>query len=93
MPRVYCARLADGFRPFRARSAGASAARAARMRSSRTEAGAQAGAAAKAGKSGAADTVGTSVHEGIEIYELTEAGALLAGTIAGTKYWKDADLN
>jgi lipid-binding SYLF domain-containing protein len=57
------------------------------------EAGAQAGAAAKAGKSGAADTVGTSVHEGIEIYQLTEAGALLAGTIAGTKYWKDADLN
>ena len=57
------------------------------------EAGGQAGAAAKTGKSGAADTVGTSVHEGIEIYQLTEAGALLAGTIAGTKYWKDSDLN
>jgi lipid-binding SYLF domain-containing protein len=57
------------------------------------EAGGQAGAAAKAGKSGAAETVGTSVHEGIEIYQLTEAGALLAGTVAGTKYWKDGDLN
>jgi len=57
------------------------------------EAGAQAGAAAKAGKSGIADTVGTSVHEGIEIYQLTEAGAILASTVAGTKYWKDGDLN
>jgi lipid-binding SYLF domain-containing protein len=57
------------------------------------QAGAQGGVAAKAGKSGGADTIGTSVYEGIEIYQLTDTGLLMAGTIAGTKYWKDGDLN
>lgn len=57
------------------------------------QAGAQGGVAAKAGKTGGADTIGTSVYEGIEIYQLTETGVLMAGTVAGTKYWKDADLN
>jgi lipid-binding SYLF domain-containing protein len=57
------------------------------------EAGGQAGGVAKAGKSGGADTVGTSVHQGIEIIQLSETGAIVGATVAGTKYWKDADLN
>lgn len=57
------------------------------------QAGAQGGVAAKAGESGGADTIGTSVYEGIEVYQLTDTGLLMAGTIAGTKYWKDGDLN
>lgn len=57
------------------------------------ELGGQGGAAAKAGKSGAADTTGTSVHPGIEIIQLSETGAIVGVTVAGTKYWKDADLN
>jgi lipid-binding SYLF domain-containing protein len=57
------------------------------------ELGAQGGVAAKAGKSGAADTTGTSIHPGIEIIQLTETGAIAGVTLAGTKYWKDGDLN
>lgn len=57
------------------------------------EAGGQAGGVAKAGKSGAAETVGTSVHQGIEIIQLGENGAIIGSTVAGTKYWKDGDLN
>jgi len=57
------------------------------------EAGAQAGGVAKAGKTGGADTTGTSVHAGIEIIQLSETGAIMGATLAGTKYWKDGDLN
>jgi lipid-binding SYLF domain-containing protein len=57
------------------------------------DAGGQAGAVAKAGKTGVADTVGTSSHAGIEIIQLGENGAIVGGTVAGTKYWKDSDLN
>ncbi len=57
------------------------------------ELGGQAGGVAKAGKTGGADTVGTSIHPGIEIIQLSETGAIVGATLAGTKYWKDADLN
>lgn len=57
------------------------------------EAGGQAGGVAKAGKTGGADTAGTSVHPGIEIIQLSENGAIIGATVAGTKYWKDGDLN
>ena len=52
------------------------------------------------GKDGSIDT-GTSkgvadvsqAETAIEIYQITEAGVSLQATIAGTKYWKDDDLN
>jgi len=31
--------------------------------------------------------------EGIVLYQLTKTGALARGTVAGTKYWQDDDLN
>jgi lipid-binding SYLF domain-containing protein len=58
--------------------------------------GGEADATAKAGdkggavaKEGAADTGGNL----FEIYQLTDAGVALQATVAGTKYWKDKDLN
>ena len=50
------------------------------------KAGDKGGAAAK---EGAADTGGNV----FEIYQLTDTGAALQATVAGTKYWKDKDLN
>jgi len=58
--------------------------------------GGEADAAAKAGdkgaaasKEGAADTGGNL----FEIYQMTDTGVALQATVAGTKYWKDKDLN
>lgn len=58
--------------------------------------GAEADATAKAGekggaaaKEGAADT-GANVFE---IYQMTDTGVALQATVAGTKYWKDKELN
>lgn len=42
-----------------------------------------------AAKEGAADTGGNL----FEIYQMTDTGVALQATIAGTKYWKDKDLN
>ena len=42
-----------------------------------------------AAKEGAADTSGNL----FEIYQMTDAGVALQATVAGTKYWKDSDLN
>jgi lipid-binding SYLF domain-containing protein len=56
------------------------------------EADASAKAAQKGGaaaKEGAVDTGGNL----IEIYQMTETGFALQATIAGTKYWKDKNLN
>ena len=58
--------------------------------------GGEADAAAKAGKKG-----GSAAKEGgldtsgnlFEIYQMTETGFALQATIAGTKYWKDKELN
>ena len=57
------------------------------------EFGAQADAAAKSGEKGGAVGGEAYVETGIAIYQLTEAGVALQATIAGTKYWKDKDLN
>jgi lipid-binding SYLF domain-containing protein len=58
--------------------------------------GGEASATAKAGdkgggaaKEGAADAGGNL----FEIYQMTDTGAALQATVAGTKYWKDKDLN
>lgn len=57
------------------------------------EFGAQADAAAKAGKQGVAASDAASARDAIEIYQVTENGVILSLTVAGTKYWKDRDLN
>ena len=44
-----------------------------------------------AGKEGAGGT--GSMGSGIEIYELTESGLIARAGVAGTKYWKDSELN
>jgi len=58
--------------------------------------GGEASATAKAGdkgggaaKEGSADIAGNL----FEIYQMTDGGAALQATVAGTKYWKDKDLN
>jgi len=57
------------------------------------EFGGQADAAAKSGEKGGAAGGEAYVESGIDIYQMTEAGIALQATIAGTKYWKDKDLN
>jgi len=52
---------------------------------------ADAGAKAAAGKSGA--NAKTTFHNGIAIYQFTDAGLMAAADIAGTKYWKNDKLN
>lgn len=46
-------------------------------------------AGGQAGKSGGVDTGGNL----FEIYQMTDTGAALQATVAGTKYWKDKKLN
>jgi hypothetical protein len=57
------------------------------------EFGGHADAAAKAGEKGAAANVAGDITSGMEIYQFTESGIALQATIAGTKYWKDKELN
>ena len=57
------------------------------------EFGGHADAAAKAGEKGAAANVAGDITSGMEIYQFTKSGIALQATIAGTKYWKDDDLN
>jgi len=57
------------------------------------EFGGHADAAAKAGDKGGAVNVAGDITSGMEIYQFTESGIALQATIAGTKYWKDKDLN
>ncbi|MHC4166943.1 MAG: lipid-binding SYLF domain-containing protein [Planctomycetota bacterium] len=57
------------------------------------EFGGHADAAAKSGDSGAEVGVAGEVTGNMEIYNFTESGIALQATIAGTKYWKDAELN
>jgi lipid-binding SYLF domain-containing protein len=57
------------------------------------EFGGHADAAAKAGDTGAAANVAGDITSGMEIYQFTETGIALQATIAGTKYWKDNDMN
>ena len=57
------------------------------------EFGGHADAAAKSGDKGAAANVAGDVTSGMEIYQFTESGIALQATVAGTKYWKDKELN
>jgi len=58
--------------------------------------GGEADATAKAGDKGAAAAKEGGVDAGgnlFEIYQMTDTGVALQATVAGTKYWKDKDLN
>ena len=55
--------------------------------------GASADAAAKAGEAGGQAGTSADVTGDVEIYTITENGIALQAMIAGTKYWKDDDLN
>ena len=57
------------------------------------EFGGHADAAAKAGESGGELSGEGAVGSDIEAYSMTESGLALQATAAGTKYWKDKDLN
>lgn len=57
------------------------------------EAGGRGDAAAKAGEKGAAASDADSVHKDVEVYQITKTGLIAQGMVAGTKYWRDADLN
>ena len=57
------------------------------------EFGGHADAAAKADDKGGAVSVAGDITSGMEIYQFTKSGIALQATIAGTKYWKDKDLN
>lgn len=54
--------------------------------------GADAGVAAKTPSKGVQASAGASVQN-IEIYQFTDRGLELTATVAGTKYWKDDELN
>ena len=58
--------------------------------------GGEADATAKAGEKGGAAAKEGGVDTGgnlFEIYQMTDTGVALQATVAGTKYWKDKDLN
>jgi lipid-binding SYLF domain-containing protein len=58
--------------------------------------GGEADVAAKAGDKGVAASKEAGVDTGanvFEIYQMTDTGVALQATVAGTKYWKDKDLN
>jgi lipid-binding SYLF domain-containing protein len=57
------------------------------------EFGGHADAAAKSGDKGGAANIAGDITSGMEIYQFTESGIALQATIAGTKYWKDKELN
>jgi lipid-binding SYLF domain-containing protein len=58
--------------------------------------GGEADATAKAGDKGggaAKEAAADTAANVFEIYQMTDAGVALQATVAGTKYWKDKDLN
>jgi lipid-binding SYLF domain-containing protein len=57
------------------------------------EFGGHADAAAKAGDTCAQANVAGDITSGMEIYQFTKNGVALQATVAGTKYWKDKELN
>ena len=57
------------------------------------EFGGHADAAAKAGESGGELSSEGVIGADIEAYSMTKSGLALQATVAGTKYWKDDDLN
>ena len=57
------------------------------------EFGGHADATAKAGASGGELSSVGAIGKDVEAYTMTESGLSLQATVAGTKYWKDKDLN
>lgn len=57
------------------------------------EFGGRATAAAKDDVQGAAGDLGYNVAPGINVYQLTEKGALVGLSVTGAKYWRNDDLN
>ncbi|MGK2943451.1 MAG: YSC84-related protein [Desulfuromonadales bacterium] len=57
------------------------------------EFGAQADAAAKAREKGAAITGEVSIDAETSMYTMTESGLMAKINLAGTKYWRDDNLN
>ncbi len=57
------------------------------------EFGGHADAAAKAGEKGSEISGEGAIGKDIEVYSMTEAGLALQATVAGTKYWKNKELN
>lgn len=57
------------------------------------EFGGHADAAAKAGETGGEMSGEGAIGADIEAFSMTESGLTLQATVAGTKYWKDKDLN
>lgn len=55
--------------------------------------GVSAGGSAAVGAGDASERAGGSAGSGIEVYQLTENGLALRAGVAGTKYWKDGELN
>lgn len=55
--------------------------------------GGSADASAKTSKEGGANQAGGSAVPGLEVYQITKAGAALQATVQGTKYWRDDKLN
>jgi lipid-binding SYLF domain-containing protein len=58
--------------------------------------GGEADATAKAGDKGAAaskEAAADTAANVFEVYQMTDTGVALQATVAGTKYWKDKDLN
>jgi lipid-binding SYLF domain-containing protein len=55
--------------------------------------GAEAAAAAKSDDKGGAAESEAAFVEGIEIYQLTDAGLMASAMVSGTKYWKDKNLH
>lgn len=55
--------------------------------------GGHADAVAKSGEKGGAANASGDITADMEIYQFVESGIALQATLAGTKYWKDKDLN
>jgi lipid-binding SYLF domain-containing protein len=57
------------------------------------EFGAQGQLQAQAGEKGGATSSSTSFSKSTEIYQLGKNGLMAQATVAGTKFWKDKELN
>ena len=55
--------------------------------------GAHADAAAKSSEKGGAANAAGDITADMEFYQFVKSGIALQATLAGTKYWKDKDLN
>jgi len=55
--------------------------------------GGHADAAAKSGEKGGSATAAGDITKDMEIYQFVKSGIALQATLAGTKYWKDKDMN